>query len=143
MSQKYTWCKHYRGAIRKVCSKGITYTDFNNGDNFGIIYKIPCRLENVNTPTCEQREFYTDEENIERKRKAKVNMAFTSIAIAKIIDKENAEPEVGGGMSDTKKGSKGVIECPACKGVLRYSVSGGNHHIWGKCETKGCLAWMM
>ncbi len=38
---------------------------------------------------------------------------------------------------------RGNFLCPICKrGQLRYSVAGVNGHIWGKCSTDGCVAWM-
>lgn len=37
---------------------------------------------------------------------------------------------------------KGVIECPICKGRLHVSHAAMNGHVWGKCETVNCLAWM-
>ncbi len=37
----------------------------------------------------------------------------------------------------------GIVECPKCKGKLHYNVASLNGHVWGKCETKDCLAWMM
>lgn len=40
------------------------------------------------------------------------------------------------------KESKGKIECPKCKRNLLFTVSDYNGHIWGKCETDGCLPWM-
>lgn len=41
------------------------------------------------------------------------------------------------------KGGRGKFLCPVCKrGQLRYSVAGVNGHIWGKCSTDGCVAWM-
>lgn len=40
------------------------------------------------------------------------------------------------------RGVQGEIECPACKGKLRYTIARVNGHIWGTCETKGCLSWM-
>lgn len=39
-------------------------------------------------------------------------------------------------------GGIGEIECPACKGRLKYSVAGYNGHLWGACATEGCLRWM-
>lgn len=36
----------------------------------------------------------------------------------------------------------GVEECPACHGCLRLSIAASNGHVWGKCQTAGCLAWM-
>ena len=35
-----------------------------------------------------------------------------------------------------------VIECPVCKGRLQLSQAAYNGHVWGKCETKGCVQWM-
>lgn len=35
-----------------------------------------------------------------------------------------------------------VIQCPACNGRLHLSQVAYNGHIWGKCETEGCVSWM-
>ena len=35
----------------------------------------------------------------------------------------------------------GMIECPKCKGVLRFSIRGPRAHR-GQCETEGCLSWV-
>jgi transcriptional regulator with XRE-family HTH domain len=35
----------------------------------------------------------------------------------------------------------GTIECPICKGELYFEVH-NNGHVWGKCVSQGCLAWM-
>jgi hypothetical protein len=42
-----------------------------------------------------------------------------------------------------KRGSGGVgtLKCPVCNGVLHYSVAGSNGHLWGSCETEGCVRW--
>ena len=39
-------------------------------------------------------------------------------------------------------GKQGVIECPVCKGNLHLSQAASNGHVWGKCETEGCVSWM-
>jgi hypothetical protein len=39
-------------------------------------------------------------------------------------------------------GGSGEIECPICKGRLRYSVAGINGHIWGTCSTPECVRWI-
>lgn len=39
------------------------------------------------------------------------------------------------------KESEGKIECPKCSKNLFYSIH-SNGHIWGRCETDGCLNWM-
>jgi hypothetical protein len=35
-----------------------------------------------------------------------------------------------------------IIECPACKGNLRLTISAVNGHVHGYCETDGCARWM-
>lgn len=40
------------------------------------------------------------------------------------------------------RGGNGQIVCPICKQTLRYSVAGYNGHLWGACETNGCVQWM-
>ena len=40
------------------------------------------------------------------------------------------------------KDRTGVVECPICKGQLHLSQSAYNGHVWGKCETADCIAWM-
>lgn len=40
------------------------------------------------------------------------------------------------------KSWKGVEVCPACNGKLHMTHAAYNGHVWGKCETEGCLAWM-
>lgn len=40
------------------------------------------------------------------------------------------------------RGKQEVIECPACKGRLHLSQASSNGHVWGHCETSGCVSWM-
>jgi hypothetical protein len=40
-----------------------------------------------------------------------------------------------------KEDVRSVMECPTCKGSLRYLVSSYNGHTHGTCETTGCLKW--
>ncbi len=37
---------------------------------------------------------------------------------------------------------KGVEFCPACNGKLHMTHASLNGHVWGNCETEGCLSWM-
>ena len=42
-----------------------------------------------------------------------------------------------------KESVQDEMECPICqKGVLHFSISSSNGHIWGRCTTKGCVAFM-
>jgi hypothetical protein len=40
------------------------------------------------------------------------------------------------------KNWQGVVTCPVCKGRLRLSHAAYNGHVWGQCETEGCVSWM-
>jgi hypothetical protein len=39
-------------------------------------------------------------------------------------------------------GKQEVIACPVCGGRLHLSQAAYNGHVWGRCETKDCVAWM-
>ena len=44
--------------------------------------------------------------------------------------------------SDGQRGIRGKLPCPVCKsGDLHYEVH-YNGHIWGQCNTEGCVAWL-
>jgi hypothetical protein len=46
------------------------------------------------------------------------------------------------GKKKPKKPIVDTIKCPKCNGILHFSKSSYNGHIWGKCETEDCLSWM-
>lgn len=52
---------------------------------------------------------------------------------------EVVTPVVDGWRKKLPIGKQEVIECPVCKGKLHLSQAG---HVWGKCETPNCVAWM-
>jgi len=129
-SSTYTFCKHFRGTQMK-CAADVNVRKRVGGDSFGWAIRTPCRKEH-NINTCDKREFYTAEELKEIERVNQKTTEGTSKALRLILLD-----------SKGKKGIKGVIKCPACDGVLHYSIAECNGHIWGKCETENCLKWMM
>lgn len=40
--------------------------------------------------------------------------------------------------------NRGRVDCPLCGKLdaLSFTVSSYNGHVWGRCSTKDCLAWM-
>ena len=41
------------------------------------------------------------------------------------------------------KDIQGQEPCPACgTGMLSWSHSAFNGHVWGECSTEGCVSWM-
>ncbi|HRG29201.1 MAG TPA: DUF550 domain-containing protein [Chitinophagales bacterium] len=41
-----------------------------------------------------------------------------------------------------KLGGNGFIICPQCGNKLYWTRASSNKHVWGKCNTEGCLNWM-
>jgi len=68
---------------------------------------------------------------------------FVIKAIQIINKKHNNTPQYEFPVPGQNESAKGTIECPKCKGVLHYTISGYNGHVWGKCEKEDCLRWMM
>lgn len=76
--------------------------------------------------------FVTSEEA--KKRDEELKETMTSI-MAVYAEVENRGLGKGNGGS-------GMMKCPKCGNTLAFSVAPINGHVWGRCETKGCLAWM-
>ena len=68
---------------------------------------------------------------------------FVVSAIKEINKKHNNTPQHEYPIPGQNKPVNSEIVCPKCKGRLWYSISGYNGHVWGKCNTKDCLVWMM
>lgn len=127
-------CRHYNVAIRnKVCDAGIPYPQG----------PLPCiQLLRADPPSVEERhaqcpklECHTREEAERDYDDAEVHMAKTMRVLAAIRGWRTWT-------KDHRVAKAEVIECPECKGKLHLSQSGYNGHVWGKCETKGCVEWM-
>lgn len=133
-------CKHYSGVMGDTCDKGIRYDSFTNGMSFGIVNKIPC-LKRNHIDGCASLEFPTPNELGEHEKWVEKRLTGMRNAIVAITEKHKVEAEWESPTGKNKP-AKGTIECPICDGILHYSISGFNGHIWGRCETKDCLAWM-
>ncbi len=137
-------CKYFTGTRDDECEKGVNYRKLVGGPDFRWVTKLPCLSKSKPPINCKDFLLPTKEEVEKREREIKESTANMLSAITLICEKHpEIQPEFEMSMDDQKKGLTGIIECPACEGELHYSVSGGNHHIWGKCKTEGCLSWMM
>ena len=135
-------CKHFKSPVHhKECEKGIVFTSWTNGERFGLYKKIPCNKGN-GVGVCRLAVYPTTEEVAEFNKKVtkSIKAQCKAIKIIKEKHKVNIEWE---NPSNKNKNVKGFIECPKCGGKLYYTISSYNGHIWGKCETDKCLAWMM
>ena len=57
-----------------------------------------------------------------------------------LIDKKHGLSPLGKIKPDNDISSE--MECPKCKGILKYTISKLNGHTSGKCETNKCLGWI-
>lgn len=135
-------CNHYRGiwgpGMKDIatCEAGVNYRDLARTTEPGWVRKLPCTRPIGNATvdeqvTCDKRLMPTKEQ-IEA-YDAWVDEHMNIVGKAMTACREHA----GG-----KRGVRGSVECPACKGKLHYSVAAYNGHLWGKCETPECLSWM-
>jgi len=125
-------CRHFTGAQNKTCRAGLNYRELVSGDEIGWMARIPCLpespLRKEPRAKCDKYADYTDAELEAEQRESNDRIAHTGEAIKRIRE---------------TKLDQGSIECPKCQKRLGFSVAKTNGHVWGRCETKGCLAWMM
>jgi hypothetical protein len=148
-------CKHLNGTHENThCLAGVAYRDVvtDPDDNLGIAFRYPCTdmariygakrgtsmsetqaANYARRGTCAKFEEPTDEEIAAYEARIEERHKQFMLALP-LIDRIKKE----------HKGAtwQGVETCPACGGKLHLSHSGYNGHVWGKCETEGCLSWM-
>lgn len=118
-------CINFNGLINDECKAGVKYPPLKSD--------TPCFIENENITICEKRRFPTAQECLDREAEMEAH-----------LNKMRAAFEIVAKVKKEHKGTNwaGYFECPACKGKLHISHARINGHVWGKCETEGCLAWM-
>ncbi len=121
-------CKHFTGAMGKVCQAGITYDSLPSGTQW------PCVPSQLDKSGCSKFSALSSEEieqELEKEKAAMERFSKVFPLIAK-IKKENKG-----------KSAQGHESCPACgTGTLSWSHAKLNGHIWGRCSTDGCVSWM-
>jgi len=141
-------CKHKTSPWHdERCGAGVRYDDVcpRPGDDRGKGYRYPCtkydalsnhgkRTVNLHGPqgTCDRYEEPSAADIADYKREieeATLRMMQTLPIIA----------AVKAGHKD--EDWQGVEECPQCGGILHLSHAAYNGHVWGRCETVGCLTW--
>lgn len=142
-------CKHFTGTSNQCCSAGVRYVNvelthepFEYQGQFGATYKatksLPCiRSHNHCGAVCEKLEFPTPEEIAAKVVREREGFAKVVKARAAIVDR------LGPFKKGRSRDERGSIPCPNCEGgTLAYSRAAYNGHVWGKCSTEGCAAWM-
>ncbi len=126
-------CIYFTGVSDEECEKGINYRSMAPGEYTGWVTRIPCMKRKGRSDTCDSYLEPTLAQILESEERSYKIVKGTTTAIKLIQDEVAAtDPNM----------RNGVIECPVCKGGLHYNIA-DNGHIWGKCSTDNCLAWMM
>lgn len=142
------YCVHYkrnpslRG--REACGAGVVYDELALVKELGIngsALRLPCLREHHESanrkgqPLCECHHLAwpTREECESHERDIKASIARTTAAM-RII----------GPIREQNRGKNwyGTLECPVCKGRLHVRHAACNGHVWARCETEGCVAWV-
>jgi hypothetical protein len=130
-------CRHYRGTFNNnSCHDGVNYVDLA-GEGPGIIGRLPCFDDHITSVVCVKRVFPTQEEVDEFQEVAKQHAKIMAVAVR--LCRESA---VSRGFKVGGDSLSGRVVCPKCNQMLNYNVAGSNGHLWGHCETPGCLSWM-
>lgn len=134
-----TNCRHFNGIQNDCCSAGVNYEQLREGDR----YALPClknfvNLGKLDPAMCEKFAVMTQEE-AEKYADDTVDQSTKTMA-AMAAARDHATK------AGLKKGNggKGHMPCPikGCPGILFYSVASYNGHLWGRCDTGTCIAWM-
>lgn len=119
-------CRHFNGVQNGQCKAGVYY------DQVSATRALPCLRNLGEHVPCSHRSWLTPEEvEVEAsKEEAYGAMFLKTIPLISRIKREHKG-----------KAWQGVEVCPVCAGKLHMRHSGYNGHVWGRCETKDCLAW--
>lgn len=129
-------CRHFTGTSNVTCDKGVVYSEVRDLSKEGAREKYPCFKEGE-CLKCEYRSFYTPEEvkQLVEDIELHSDRAMVAVVAAKADAKEKGLVKGKGGQSKVK--------CPNCEdGMISYSVAAINGHMWARCSTKDCCAWM-
>ena len=119
---------------RPSCDAGVVYADLV-GREPGWAGRLPCsrlRQHETRPPVpCALRQEPTDAE-VAAWREHIDGAAAGALQSNRLIQAQHKETGA----------FEGVVECPTCRGKLRWSMARSNKHVAAACETKGCIAWM-
>jgi hypothetical protein len=147
--QHQQWCVHYQrkaGLQRgEKCKAGICYDELVKVDELGLTgsaLRLPCikshheESERRGEPLmeCTQLRWPTERESDVHEREWKRHFERMEKALGAVA---HIRKEQKG------KDWQGKVKCPVCEsGELMVRHSGFNGHIWAKCSTSACVAWI-
>lgn len=148
---KHGTCKHYNGSFHNThCDAGVCYLEVtpDPDDITGIHFRHPCFVrtpEQVAELNDGQRECYKRRGTCDKfEEPTDAEIAEEEAAFEKFADRFLLTLPLIQEIKESHKGHdwKGSEPCPECGGTLHLSHAAYNGHVWGQCETEGCLSWM-
>lgn len=127
-------CRHFTGVGNDTCKAGVRYEDvrLDHEPTDGRSRSWPClRDAPLAAGRCASVSFRSEEEAKAEAEEGERRLTLSGEAMRRARE-----------ASRGIKGGSGVVECPKCGGRLHWSKAAVNGHIWGRCETKGCLSWI-
>jgi hypothetical protein len=126
-------CIHYKGGPQAVCAAGVNIREHVGGPDFGWGCRMPCHKRSFSGVDVSEKvpcALYLEPtaEQIAAHEEKFMKLTERSVIAVDAIRKDAAG----------KRGVVGKVECPACKGILRYGVA-LNNHIKAICSTEGCI----
>lgn len=127
-------CIHFNGLMNDVCKAGVRYAQFRTPTPGESPYMFPCHKDRGASIPCDKRK-WPSEEHVQAR-------------LDEIEESTQRHMKAGAVVKDFRTRNKGksaqeVVDCPACgTGKLHLSISSYNGHVWGRCTTENCLAWM-
>lgn len=128
------FCKHFCDpTLSDVCRAGVDFTKYAATP----IADCPCyECDNVAAPGCEFAEFATGAE-----RAARDTLERDRFAGKRMVARAAIVSEIGPWKPRTP-GCSGVMDCPICGDVLRYTQIGDFDAISAACDNETCVRWM-
>lgn len=143
MSKRFleVFCRHYKpepGDPR--CALGVDIRKHVGGDRFGWYARMPCVTDRPgekpfrhDVVPCDKREPHTEAEIAEHDTETERLVARTLAIDPWVAAKKAAHPN----------GGSGFELCPGkCGQEIRWSIASSNGHMFAKCQTEGCIAFM-
>lgn len=123
-------CVYFNGVQNDACKAEVNYDSFPRGTRPCIKLEHPSIIE---PQSCGKKQLPTPEDVA----KELAGWKATEDKITKVM------PLVARIKKDHKgEWWSGVERCPVCGMALVMSIAAHNGHVWGKCETEGCVSWM-
>ena len=134
--KRKTKCRYFNGPVHnKKCKAEIDYRQLVGGPDLGWMARLPCisnsPLRKQPLAKCNNFYPYSEDEILQQEKEMQERIMFLDKAFGD-IKKYAKDKNINGG----------IINCPKCTGPLHFSIAKINGHIWGRCETEGCLQWM-